>query len=162
MNKRQLFLIIAVLWTTCAISMSAVVSASGLIRRIDFTQKLSPVGEMQYIFAVQVTQTRFGDHGGTCMFYVELKDGNGKHYFGTRKLHQSRFSNSGGYAVTYNFPVDIGGIDKPFIVAYAAELELEGVILNNYKQSITDLEQWKAQCASYDKLTFGGLSFQNH
>lgn len=64
--------------------------------------------------------------------------------------------------MTYNFPVDIGSIDKPGIVAYAAELELEGVALNNYKQSVTDLEQWKAQCASYDQLKFGGLSFQNH
>jgi hypothetical protein len=162
MNKRRLSFVILILCVACGVTLFAAVTASGLVRTINVTQKQSPVGEMQYIFTVQVTETRFGAAGGTCKFYVELKDASGKHYFGASRLHQSMFHNSGGYAVTYTFPVNIGGIDRPGIVAYAAELELENVVLNTYKQSITDLEQWKAACASYDKLTFGRLSYQNH
>ena len=140
----------------------ALLTATGIIRRIDFSQKQNPLGETQYIFAVQATQIKFGDYGGTCKFYVELKDGSGKHYFGASRLHQSHFSTSGGYPVTYIFPVNIGAIDKPSVVAYAAELELEGAFINNYKQNVTDIELWKTQCASYDKLTFGRLSYENH
>lgn len=162
MKKRQPLFVIIILCAAFATTLFAVLTASGLIRRIDFSQKQNPAGETQYVFAVQATQIRFGDYGGTCKFYVELKDGSGKHYFGASKLHQSHFVNSGGYPVTYIFPVNIGAIDKPGVVAYAAELELEGVFINNYKQSVTDIEPWKTQCASYDKLTFGRLSYENH
>ena len=160
MNRKRLAILLAGLLG--ATTLFAAVSATGLIRRIDFMQKQSPVGEMQYIFAVQVTQVRFGAYGGTCKFYVELKDGTGKHYFGASKLHQSQFSNSAAYAVIYTFPVNIGTIDRPSLVAYAAELELDGVLLNTYKQGVSDLEQWKAQGGSYDKVVFDRLSYQNH
>jgi hypothetical protein len=162
MNKRTFLFAVAILCVAGAITLFAAVNATGLIRRIDFMQKQSPVGEMQYIFTVQVTQVRFGAYGGTCKFYVELKDGSGKHYFGASKLHQSMFSNSSGYAVNYSFPVNIGAIDRPSLVAYAGELELDGVLLNTYKQGVNDLEQWKAQCAPYDKVAFDRLSYQNH
>ena len=162
MNKRCrpfAVIIVCILYSTV---LFAAINATGIVRRIDFSQKQNPVGEMQYVFAVQVTEIKFGNYGGTCKFYVELKDGNGKHYFGMRKLHQSHWIDSGGYPVTYTFPVNIGAIDKPSVVAYAAELELEGAFINNYKQNVTDIEQWKSQCASFDKLAFGRLSYENH
>lgn len=160
MNKSRLIVLLT--GFLCATTAFAVLNANGVIRRIDFSQKQNPAGEMQYIFAVQATQIKFGDYGGTCKFYVELKDGSGKHFFGASRLHQSRFSTSGGYPVTYIFPVNIGTIDKPSVVAYAAELELEGAFINNYKQNVIDIEPWKTQCASYDKVSFGRLSYENH
>ena len=162
MSRRSLYLTVLVVCVLGLGSLFAAVNASGLVRRIDFAQKQGPVGEMQYVFSVQVTQIRFGTYGGTCRFYVELKDGAGKHYFGAGKVHQSSWPESGGYAVTYVFPVNIEGINKPSLVAYAAELEVDGVVLNAYKQNVNDLEQWKAQGAAYDKVAFGRFSFQNH
>jgi hypothetical protein len=159
MNKKLLCFVLLLVGSA---TLFAAVTATALIRRIDFSMKQSPLGEQQYLFLVQATQVRFGNYGGTCKFYVELKDGNGKHYFGTAKLRQANWPSSGGYAVTYAFPVNIGEIDKPAWVAYAAELELENVVLNNYKQNVADLEQWKAQCASLDKVHFDRLSYQNH
>lgn len=113
------------------------------------------------VFSVQVTQVKFGTSGGTCKFYVQLKDANGKLYFGSTKVHQSIYRNSGGYPVTYVFPVRIEGLVRPSVVAYAAELEIEGVFLNNYKQNMREIPEWIQQCASYDKLTFSHVTYQN-
>ena len=162
MNKTAPTLAAAAIGLLFGATLFAAVNASGLVRRIDFSQQQSPAGELQYIFSVQVTQVHFGNYGGTCKFYVELKDGNGKHYFGAAKVHQGNFSSSAGYAVTYVFPVDIGGLDRPSYVAYAAELEVDNAFINSYKQNVGDLEQWKMQGASYDKVRFGRLSYVNH
>jgi hypothetical protein len=162
MNMKPLVFAVIVVCAISAVPLFAAINASGLIRRIDFVQKQGPLGEMQCIFSVQVTQIRFGPNAGTCKFYVELKDAAGKHYFGAAKVRQSTFLNSGGYAVTYTFPINIGAIDRPGIVSYAAELEVEGTVLNTYKQNVNALDQWKMQCTAYDKLNFGRPSFQNY
>ena len=163
MNKKQIIkaLVLLTSCSLCAVALFAVVTATGIIRRIDFSQKQSPTGEQQMVFSVQVTQVRFESSGGTCRFYVELKDANGKNYFGSTKVHQSIYRSSAGYPVTYIFPVKIDGLTRPTVVAYAAELEIEGVLLNNYKQNVREIPEWVAQCASHEKLTFSHVTYQN-
>jgi hypothetical protein len=90
-----------------------------------------------------------------------LKDANGRSYFGSTKVHQSIYRSSAGYPVTYIFPVKVDGIPRPTVVAFAAELEIEGVFLNNYKQNVREIPEWVAQCASHEKLTFSHVTYQN-
>jgi hypothetical protein len=163
MNKKQIICALSLLTSCglCAVTLFAAITAAGIIRRIDYAQKQSPVGEQQIVFSVQVTQVRFESIGGTCRFYVELKDANGKSYFGSTKVHQSIYRSSAGYPVTYIFPVKIDGITRPTVVAFAAELEIEGVFLNNYKQNVREIPEWAAQCASHEKLTFSHATYQN-
>jgi hypothetical protein len=163
MNNKSItnLLLLLTSCTFCAAGLYAAVTATGIIRRIDYSQKQSPVGEQQIVFSVQVTQVRFESAGGTCKFYVELKDANGKSYFGSTKVHQSIYRNSAGYPVTYIFPVKINGIPRPSVVAFAAELEIQGVFLNNYKQNVREIPEWVAQCASHETLTFSHVTYQN-
>jgi hypothetical protein len=162
MNKKKIIIALVLLsYSLCTVALFAAITATGIVRRIDFAQKQSPAGEQQMVFSVQVTQVRFDASGGTCKFYVELKDADGKKYFGSTKVHQSIYRNSGGYPVTYIFPVKIDGITRPSVVAYAAELEIQGVFLNNYKQNVREIPEWVAQCASHEKLAFSHVTYQN-
>jgi hypothetical protein len=163
LNKKQKLRAL-VLLATCGlggVTLFAAITATGLIRRIDVSQKQNPAGEHQIVFSVQATQVRFGAYGGTCKFYVELKDANGKSYFGSTKIHQTTWRDSGGYPVTYIFPVKIEGIAQPSVVAYAAELEIGGVFLHSYKQNVRDIAEWKEKCAAFEKLVFNHVTYEN-
>jgi hypothetical protein len=145
---------------TGVVSTAIAGEATARISAVNFLVKQDPAGKKQYVFEVRAAQSRFEGYAGTCIFSVEMKDKHGQRYFGSSSGIQTASPRLGSYSITYTFRVDVDSIPQAAVVAYEANLQIEGVSLASYKNNVTDVESWKKQCTAYQPLKFGTFSNQ--
>lgn len=126
---------------------------------VHYSIETSPSGKRLYVFEVKVTQVDFGNYGGTCRFYVALKDASGRFYFGSGSCYQGTWPLSKRYSATYRLRFNIEGLAQPAVFAYATLLEIDGKILKERSQNITDSRTFITANEGKPTLAFDSCSY---